>query len=305
MTEPNLKKAISILYDMELNNYYMTQALSQLAVNINSLGKSKRIAKPEKEKDGSPFFFAAVGGFIFGVIGAIWGVVETFIEMKLWGILLFIPMGFIYFAIGGIIGGAIGLVIDLFGMVSEKKRANIRYNNALVKYEKDISDDKKRVERETVKSNKLYHEYLVLKERKSEAERQLQNFYIQAGIDSRFRNIVAMGYMNEFINLGISRKLEGADGLYYLIMQELRWDQMQYTLEEISKKLDTVIDNQRLIHSDLKRMNRESKYMIDRVIRGVNSLNSNISELKAIEQYNGDRIARELEFQNFMLICNK
>lgn len=303
MTEANLKKTISILYDMELNNYYMTQAISQLAVNINSLGKSNRIAKPEKESAGSPFFYA-VGGFIFGAISVIYGIIEFIKNFRLLYLITIIPTLIIYFAIGAAIGAAIGFVIDLFGMASEKRRANARYDSALVKYEKALADDKKRVEREKVNSNKLYHEYLVLKERKSEAERQLQNFYIQAGIDSRFRNIVAMGYMNEFINLGISRKLEGADGLYYLIMQELRWDQMQYTLEEISSKLDAVIDNQRLIHSDLKKMNRESKYMIDRVVRGVNNLNSNVNDLKAIEQYNGDRIARELEFQNFMLICN-
>lgn len=303
MTEANLKKTISILYDMELNNYYMTQAISQLAVNINSLGKSNRIAKPEKESAGSPFFYA-VGGFILGVIGVIYGIIEFISGFRLLYLITIIPTLIIYFAIGAAIGAAIGFIIDLFCMASEKRRANARYDNALVKYEKDLADDKKRVEREKVNSNKLYHEYLILKERKSEAEHQLQNFYIQAGIDSRFRNIIAMGYMNEFINLGISRKLEGADGLYYLIMQELRWDQMQYTLEEISSKLDAVIDNQRLIHSDLKKMNRESKYMIDRVIRGVNNLNSNVNDLKAIEQYNGDRIARELEFQNFMLICN-
>lgn len=303
MTEANLKKTISILYDMELNNYYMTQAISQLAVNINSLGKVNRIAKPEKESAGSPFFYA-VGGFIFGAISVIYGIIEFIKNFRLLYLITIIPTLIIYFAIGAAIGAAIGFVIDLFGMASEKRRANARYDSALVKYEKALADDKKRVEREKVNSNKLYHEYLILKERKSEAEHQLQNFYVQAGIDSRFRNIIAMGYMNEFINLGISRKLEGADGLYYLILQELRWDQMMLTMEEISAKLDEVIDNQRMLHMDLVEMNQKSSKMIGELMNGVQNLNANVNELKSIEQYNGTRIRQELEFQNFMLICN-
>ena len=82
-------------------------------------------------------------------------------------------------------------------------------------------------------------------------------------------------------------------------------------MNEISRKLDTIIDNQRVLREDLIDMNNKSTRMINTLISGVNKVNSsiektnnNISELKAIEIYNGDRISKELEFQSYMQYMN-
>ena len=40
-------------------------------------------------------------------------------------------------------------------------------------------------------------------------------------------------------------KLEGTDGLYYLIMQKLSFEQMNCTLQQISFKMDVI--NQRIL----------------------------------------------------------
>lgn len=133
----------------------------------------------------------------------------------------------------------------------------------------------------------------------------LARFYNKVGIDSRYRNLVAIGYMNEFVSLGISNRLEGTDGLNYLIRQELRQDQLQMSLEEISKKLDTIIDNQRMIYSQLQEMNRKS----DTIVNGIKKLSDKVAESQqtiientALTAYYAERTAKKAEFQSFMEI---
>ena len=109
--------------------------------------------------------------------------------------------------------------------------------------------------------------------------------------------------MNEFLRLGIATKLEGADGLYYLIRKELRMDQMQYTMNEISSKLDTLIDKTHELHSDLLNINSKCDKLVNATIRAASSAES-AAVNSAITAYNSERIAKEQEYQNMLITYN-
>ena len=124
------------------------------------------------------------------------------------------------------------------------------------------------------------------------------------GIDEKYRNIVPIGYMNEFLRLGIAARLEGADGLYYLIMKELRWEQLQLSLEDLSTKLETVIDNQKSIYYELSDINCRCSEMVqlayqqaDMAARRQQTL-ENIERNTACAAYNTERAAKEATYQN-------
>ena len=110
--------------------------------------------------------------------------------------------------------------------------------------------------------------------------------------------------MNEFARLGISRHLEGADGLYYLVRNELRFDQMNATLNDIAYSLDSIVDRQRELYAEVTSMNRRCDKMISLTLQNAKnterSLNR-IAENTSIAAYNSERISQELAFQNFML----
>ncbi len=302
MAGVDLKKTISILYDMELNNYYVNEAIKTLDWRINNLGYEREYKKPVRVKESVDFDIVKIAAFIVGVLGGILGAKASFETKPGLFIVIVLPLmaaiGFGLFAIFGVI---LGFIID--GIIRFRKNSayNHSYKINLRQYERQLHEDNQRVNNELAQRDFLIEKRNLLANRLYESQGKLADFYYRTGIDSRFCNLVSMGYMNEFIKLGIANKLGGADGLYHLIMQELRWDQMQCSLDDISRKLDTIIDNQRMIYSDIKRMNRESSRMIDRLINGVNNLNNNVNDLKAIEEYNGARIARELEFQNYMM----
>ena len=78
VNENKLKKGISILYEMELNNFMTEKAITELSNEINLLGKSKTFAY--HQKCGESFLnnlsvvlsiFAGIGAFIGGIIGVI------------------------------------------------------------------------------------------------------------------------------------------------------------------------------------------------------------------------------------------
>ncbi|MBR3817310.1 MAG: hypothetical protein IKJ27_11365 [Clostridia bacterium] len=302
MTGADLKKAISILYDMELNNYCVNESIKTLDWRIGNLGYEKEIKKPILDKEFLDLEIIKNIAMIAGVLGMAFGVYAAF-QMGLGGFtVLVLPLCIgIGFGMFALFGAFIGLVVDIIRTIHRNSAIKKRYKAKLKAYEQEIIDDDNRVSFELEQREILVEKRNLLADRLYESQNMLADFYRRAGIDNKFRNLVAMGYMHEYISLGISNKLGGADGLYYLIMQELRWEQMQCTLDEISSKLDMIIDNQRQVYSDLKRMNRESIGMIDKLIDGIKNINSNVNDLKTIEQYNGARIAREIEFQNFMM----
>lgn len=296
MDSQKLSKVVSILYDMELNDYYMTKSIKDLDVKINSLGHYNYYNEPVKARVSLWDYLLTFGGGGF-LVGC------AFAFLSIWDFFdwsTFLSTAFLRIVIGTILG----VVVSFCVFTAKRNTVKKEFNREVSMFNYYVNLDRDRVSRELYEQKILTDKRMLLANQKRNSLLKLQQFKNMSGIDKKFCNIVALGYMNEFIKLGISTKLEGADGLYYLVLQELRWDQMMLTMEEISAKLDEVIDNQRMLHMDLVEMNQKSSKMIGELMNGVQNLNANVNELKSIEQYNGTRIRQELEFQNFMLICN-
>ena len=313
MNNAELKKKISVLYDMELNNYLMNEMISRLDDRISSLGKKKKYSAPKKARTDKEVILGIIGtgAFIFAIIGAIGGLIYNFCadEGLLDLILGFFFYPFTWGSAGALIGAVLGLIVGLVVFILDKKDIEKAYEEDCAEHKETLEKDAVRVEREKKEKEILIRQRDLLIKRKNEATIKLKSFYSLSGIDSHYRNLIPIGYMNEFIRLGISNHLEGADGLYYLVRQELRADQFQYTLDEISYKLDDIIDRQRDIYCELRNVNQRCDYLIDQTNKSVRLAAQNsllLSDAVAqtrITAYNTERIAKETEFQNYMLIC--
>lgn len=300
-----LKETISILYDMELNNYLMTRAISELDDEIDSLGRKRRFNEPtQMQADSLNTNVSNITAYAGFGIGAIFCILAIVILVVIdFNFLLVVPISLIVYLITGLIVAAVTYSIVI---AKNNRRYKKRYDKECEEYDSKLKKDSLRVESENKKKRILIKQRDLLIERKKEAVEILNSFYIASGIDRAYRNIVPIGYMNDFIRLGIATKLEGADGLYYLIRNELRFDQMNYTLNEISHKLDKIIDNQHKIHSELTHMN----YKCDKILRETkrtaelternNDLLNNAVVNTAITAYNTERIACEAEHQSRM-----
>lgn len=329
MEKHELKETISILYDMELNNYMMTRGLKQIEREISQLGHYKRFNKPVEYEYQSDYSVssevgckvAVVGGIIGGVIGLISQLKLDDFSDFLGGLFQDFGMILLFAILGFAIGfGIVFLIVFLAGQTLENHKigklqadADRKYKYDLQEYNKKVKADNRRVEVELKRKNYLSEQRNRLKAKLDNSISLLRELYKASGINETYCTIMAIGYMNEFITLGISTKLEGADGLYYLVRGELRLDQMCLTLEEISMKLDTIIDNQKQIYLELQDMNQKCDNIIQNLkdisvqmdtntkqIKETNESLNRIEENSQLNVYLAERTAKEAQFYNMM-----
>ncbi|MBQ8497834.1 MAG: hypothetical protein IJ489_10340 [Clostridia bacterium] len=310
MEKEKLKKGIDILYDMELNNYMITRMISQLDYKISKLGHKQYFdppAEPSETSYGNDWI-ATMGGLgmiLGGILGGVVGCSSSS------GVFTSLWEGISGLFVGGIIGIVFGLIIGAIIAFSINSQENSnrqqKYEAQYRAYERDVEADKFRVKQELQKKEFLIKIKYELLERRNLAQKKLNQFYNTMHIDKDYRNLLPIAYMSDFIRLNIATKLEGADGLYYLVRKELRYDLMQLTLEDISQKLDTIIDNQSKIYRAPCDMNDQSQRLISAIDRNANDnaklmeATKNCAELAA---YNSGRIAREAEYQTFLMTIN-
>ena len=190
VTSTALKEGIGILYDMELNNYMMNRAISELDYKINFLGRQRNIPAPQKNRrlfDMIEFDeirgCSLGGGFAGFVIFLFLDCFNVLKNLNNYGMTIAF-LGFI--AAGIIVVNASYFLFLVYDVYDNKKIYNAKYAEYLEK----INNDKKRVANENLQKDKIISKKAALIKRSREAVEKLNRFYNAIGIDSHYRNIV-------------------------------------------------------------------------------------------------------------------
>lgn len=289
MTQQELKNCILILNDMEQNIYMMTRMGEKLDEEINKL-RNKEYSypdKPEKRREkykhtvlGCIFMFNPIAMFLFDLI---------FDEFD--GFLKILPIiVYVLLLPINIIVGIVYYYYEKPKIETAQKEAEEIYRKSCEEYEKIYAGIERNRRKDTEKADALTEQKNNLLKRKAESEEKLRIFYEKINIHEKFRGIVPMSYMAEYINLGIATKLEGSDGLYYLVMKDIKDTEFKYT---ITSKLDEIIQQEDRLHKSIERMKRSCDVM---VLNTANNASSN-----TIDTYQSERIERELKYQTYLL----
>lgn len=320
-----LQQGISILYNMELNDYLMGKCINDLNYKINNLGylygtgnkptKSKKVSLIDVCEDNVsiPLFICGVLGLIIGVIIAIRQISSEgggFFTILIGGTAIIL----LYAVIGGVSGAVLGFIIGFLYSLSKKnemqRKADNLYNDEMREYNSRLTKAENRKQIELKEKQILIRQRDSLIARRKAARNKLTEYYNIMNIDVNYRSLIPIGYMDEFMRLGIANKLGGANGLYYLVRQEMRGDRLQYSLDEISRKLDDIISNQHQIYYEITNMNNKCDQLINQAAKSAEISAKNNQLLNAavantsIAAYNSQRIKEELKFQNFMYVYN-
>lgn len=121
---------------------------------------------------------------------------------------------------------------------AEYQSAMLRYNKAKVYFDGRITEITTR------------HEEAV-----SKLEKALSDLYAENVIFPKYRNLVAITAINEYLESGRCDKLEGADGAYNLYEMELRQNIIIGQLSNIIDNLEAIRNNQYSLYVELKRAN--------------------------------------------------
>ncbi len=122
-------------------------------------------------------------------------------------------------------------------------------------------------------------------------------------IDENYRSLVPVGYMLKFLQLGMSEKLEGEDGLYCMVLNELCIEQFDVTLEEMADKLDSVTNGEGQVYKDLVAAAKRA----DELMGIAQNHRGNTAQAvggiyydSAVAAYSAQRAAEEAQFRSIM-----
>lgn len=308
-----LQKGVSILYDLELNNYLMTVAIGKIKEKKGTLCKAKPVTKSAKVANSFEIANAVgVTLFIVAIIGAIAGAVLGHMYAAHEGYTSADNLVYIFFCVcsyavgivlgaiaGGIVGIVLGIIIGIIGKAIEQKSVNEHNKNIDREYSKALKVEEKRMADEAVKRDFMQGQVEYLQKKLAESLSVTKQIYDYVGIDSAYRNLICMGYMDEYIRLGIATKLGGVDGLYFVIKQQLNFDQINANLNVIIQKLDVIIDKQTQIYNAVQSMNFRCSQMVSELEK-ISYNTYSVACDSAFNTYCTERYNQEMEYLNYI-----
>ena len=328
MAETSLKQAMSILFDMEKNNYLMTKAIEDIKAEINecrpSIGPVEGYpgpmpTKPEKMRRKNLFLMFWLPFLLITYAGIIIGVVIS-LQADPNGPPMFAIAGMF---IGAIIGGAFGFLRTRTQSrrVNDINKQNLqKYENALSQYNKqmEIYEENKKKAMERAEESARAHKELLkaiktsVEAKLNESRKALNNYYDYVGILPEYRKLIAVGYMNHEL-----RKNEemGLPDIYDRVDFNLRMGQIEYSLQEIVSGFNRIIAEGHLLRAELSAMNQRCDQVIKASINqsatianGLHSQNEILESIRsntAIAAYNSERTAKEAEYQSYLQRYNR
>ncbi|MBE6797181.1 MAG: hypothetical protein E7531_02440 [Ruminococcaceae bacterium] len=173
--------------------------------------------------------------------------------------------------------------IDRINSEYEEKltELKIKYENALLEFDKLKDDAKSFVTQEKVLSDFINKEI-------TNTENMLRNFYEARNkmysyniVYSKYRDLVSVATFYEYFDSGRCKELEGSDGAYNIYENEIRMNTVVSQLTQIIESLEQVKQNQYMIYTAIQETNR--------LLSSLNaSMNKAVSSLSAIKNNTTD-----------------
>ena len=317
METNELKEYLGIVVDMEKNIYLQKEMIGKLQKEISHLGIANTYEKPQlPELSGAKSagnIAASLIALILSFLAVAWGV-----SLITSGVILYFLFALVVFAaaIAAFICGIIGIREGISDSGRAKKQAvnaQRAYVEAQDRYEKDSAADKKRINKELKQKAVLTAELNQLINANTASERVLAEIYNKNIIFPKYRNLVMVCSLYEYICSGRCSALEGHEGAYNILETEMRLDRIITQLDMVIDRLDSIKQNQYILYSTIKESNNKCEqiiYSANNIAASINSfrgetaaLNAQIAELQkssALTAYTTERVRQEMHYMNRM-----
>ena len=324
MTAAQLQEYLGIVVDMEQSIYLEQSMLQSLQQERRELEKPALLSPPEEPK--------------------YWPHVEKDREIS-WGkdvansIASFFILGLLSTIAHGV--GGSNLVSDIFGWAAFLVPIGIFVHD--IRMTKSENADKAKLAKEIYTENAqmelLYREQMKCYEEKvrtdaesrqnriaaidqecgqisrhlEESQKNLQIIYGQNIIFPKYRNLVMVSSLYEYVAAKRCSALEGADGGYNILETEIRLDHIITQLDRVISNLEAIKKSQYMLYVAMQAVNQQSAQILESTNRMVDSLrdfhgdtaqlNARIEQLQkssALNAYHTDRVQKELAYMNRM-----
>lgn len=266
MNTSDLKEYLDMVVNMEKNIYMQAELLQNLKARIDGLGHACVFQRPEAprrtdEKESLKVYGISI---IAGIALVYYGYYIT--DLPSW---IFI------FGLVMMLAGIFISIKSLFLGIMELSKAEkaeeeyetkiIKYERACEKYEKNMRKDQERVQKENEEKAILTSELQSLQRINEKSRQTLSEIYSADIIFPKYRNLAMVCRFQEYIASGRCNKLEGYDGAYNLLENELRLDRISIQLNDITRQLNTrLADMEQKIEMqtyETERIHQELRYI--------------------------------------------
>lgn len=268
MNSENLIEYIEIVVNMEKKIYMQDNLLIQMQKWIDQLGQPHVYKEPDEPKaipkiDIFSLIIRNVMAFI-GLVIFFWGLRLAY-EGRFLGIIL--PFLGAACATAGVI-----YVISVFTSYSkgceDSEKAEEIYEKKYEEYRKKVRIDNERVNNEMIVKNALSLEAYELRKQNINSRERLIEIYSKNIIFPKYRNLVMVCSIYEYLCSGRCTALEGYEGAYNILETEIRLDCIITGLDQVIARLDAIQRNQYTLYSIITKTN----YQFVQILKSENDM---------------------------------
>ena len=256
MTVTDIKNYLAMAINLERDAYTQKKAMESIRNQTFRLGVYRNFKEPEEpDKTVNERGFEAY----------FWGRLLIPVCVISLVLALLFSSDFLLICGGGgllICGGAciIGKLIYDDDYQKEMKE----YNKKVEEYKKCLVDDAKRVDAERVKDAALESSYSVLRSANEKTKNCLQQLYSKNVLYPKYRNYACVCTLYEYFDSGRCTTLEGHEGAYNLLENEMRLNRIITQNDRILENLETMKQNQELLYESIQEGNRKADQIFQR-----------------------------------------
>lgn len=150
--------------------------------------------------------------------------------------------------------------------------ARAEYQEKLDAYQDDVLKDQQRVKLENIKKDVLQAELSQMRELNAASKETLKQIYDKNIIFPKYRNMVMVCSLYEYVCTGRCDTLEGHEGAYNLLELEIRLDKIVTQLNRVVEMLGRIQRSQYMVYSAIQDANRQSAKILESTYQMTNQL---------------------------------
>ena len=184
-------------------------------------------------------------------------------------------------------------------------------------YQRNISNDQARIEQESQKKEVFQADLVKLQAYHATSRETLSKIYDKNIIFPKYRNLVMVCSLYEYICASRCTTLEGHEGAYNILEMEIRLDRIITQLDKVIAQLNAIQSNQFILYSAIQESNRQSALLLESTNHMADQLQSlgncldtqstqfqaqisNLQKSSALTAYHAERTQKELHYMNRM-----
>lgn len=305
MSTEELKQYVKYIKMMETKKYELTLIYNRLNLKISQLKNKKYVGYKEKVhyNNDDPVISGLVCIPICAILGLLVGFVRGMIkedDFILFRILVaLVDYSLKSFGWGLAIGVVLWLIITIGHSVLEDvsvKKANKEidiFNRQVAKKNEVVKQqDREKIRIYISEGENIRNQY-------NEIQNVLKEAYELNIIHPKYRNLVAVCSLYEYLETGRCSTLSGHEGGYNIFEMEKRMNIIMLKLDQIVQKLDEIRENQHTLYEAVSLSNKNAERICNQVTVVSEQL-GNIEQNQAMIEYNNSITANNTEFLKWL-----